>query len=119
MAVASEYAVRRANNRVHAAFTVDDMNETDLLVRMSCRVPVGKSSICESRECPAEETSFASVARKDFFCPPWNGGIFRSRPDVRVDVSQTHGSNFWGLRKSIFQILDMRKFTFLLQEFSW
>ena len=33
--------------------------------------------------------------------PPWNGGIFRSRPDIRDDVSPTRGSNFWGPRESI------------------
>ena len=27
---------------------------------------------------------------------PWNGGTFRSRPDIRVDVSPTRGSNLWG-----------------------
>ena len=37
--------------------------------------------------------------------PPLNGGIFRSRPDVRVDVSPTRGSNFWGPGESIYQIL--------------
>ena len=31
---------------------------------------------------------------------------------VSVNVSPTRGSNFWGSR-SIFKILDMRKFTFL------
>ena len=38
--------------------------------------------------------------------PPWNG------PDIRVNVSPTRGSNFWGSRSS-FQILDTRKFTFV------
>ena len=32
---------------------------------------------------------------------PWNGGIFRSRPDIRVDVSPTRGSNFWGPREKV------------------
>ena len=45
--------------------------------------------------------------------PPWNGGIFRSGPDTPVDMSPTRGSNFWGPRESIYQILDMKKFTFL------
>ena len=37
--------------------------------------------------------------------PPWDGGIFRSRPDnIRVDVSPTRGSNFWGPRDSVLEI---------------
>ena len=46
---------------------------------------------------------------------PWNGGIFRSGPDIRVDVSPTRGTYFWGLRESIYQIVNMRNFTFSLQ----
>ena len=45
--------------------------------------------------------------------PPWNGGIFRPRPDIPVDVSPTRGYSFWGPRDTSFQILDMKKFTFL------
>ena len=37
---------------------------------------------------------------------------------LRVDAQSTRGSNFWGSR-SIFQILDMRKLTFLLKVISW
>ena len=36
--------------------------------------------------------------------PPWNGGIFRSIPDIPVDLSPTRDSNFWGARGSIYQI---------------
>ena len=32
---------------------------------------------------------------------------------------QNRGSNFWGPRESIYQILDVRKFTFLQKAFSW
>ena len=46
---------------------------------------------------------------------PWSGGMSRSRPDTRVDVSPTRGFNSWGPRESIYQILDMRKLTFLQQ----
>ena len=35
--------------------------------------------------------------------PPWNGGIFRSTPDVRVDVPPTRGSDFWGGGRKIFE----------------
>ena len=47
--------------------------------------------------------------------PPWNGGIFRSRPDIRVDVSSTRGFNFWGPRESIYRILDMKNIVFSLE----
>ena len=30
-----------------------------------------------------------------------------------MDVSPARGSNFWGPRESIFDVLGMRKFTFL------
>ena len=36
--------------------------------------------------------------------PTWNGGMFRSRRDKRVDVLPTRGSHFWGPRDSIFQV---------------
>ena len=36
--------------------------------------------------------------------PPWNGEMFGSRPDIRVDVSPTRGSIFWESRESIFQV---------------
>ena len=52
-----EYATRRANRRVQAAFTADGMNEADLLARVSCKVPAGESSMCTRRECPADDTS--------------------------------------------------------------
>ena len=61
--VALEYDVRRANRRVHAAFTVDGINEADLFVRISCRVPVGKSSMWANRKYPTEETD--AKARRD------------------------------------------------------
>ena len=32
--------------------------------------------------------------------PPSNGGMFRSRPDIRVDVSSTRGSKLWAPRES-------------------
>ena len=45
---------------------------------------------------------------------PWNGGIFMSRPDIiRVDVSPTRSSKFLGSRESIYQTLNIRKFTFV------
>ena len=47
--------------------------------------------------------------------PHWNGGIFRSRPDIRIGVSPTRGSNFWGPRESIHQILDMEEIHFSLK----
>ena len=43
--------------------------------------------------------------------PRWSGRMFRSRPDVRVDVPPTRGSNLWGPKESVYQILDVRKFT--------
>ena len=51
---------------MQAAFTVDVMNEADLLERMSCKVPVGKSSMRAKRECPADETDLAWAAVKVF-----------------------------------------------------
>ena len=49
--------------------------------------------------------------------PPGTAGY--SVPDrirsIRVDVSPTHGSNFWGPRERIYQILDMSKFHFYLE----
>ena len=36
--------------------------------------------------------------------PPLNGRIFRSRPDIRVDVSPTRASNFWSPGENIFQV---------------
>ena len=47
--------------------------------------------------------------------PPWNGGEMFSPDritDMRVDVSPTRGSNFWGPR-SVYKILNMRKIAFL------
>ena len=41
------------------------MNKTGLLARISCKVPVAKSSMCASRECLAEEIDLAWVAMKD------------------------------------------------------
>ena len=35
---------------------------------------------------------------------PWNDQIFRSRPDIRVDLSPTRVSSFWAPRESIFQV---------------
>ena len=41
--------------------------------------------------------------------PTWVEILFFS-----VDVPPTRGSDFWGPRESIYQILDMRKVTFMV-----
>ena len=48
--------------------------------------------------------------------PPGPAGYIQDRPDIRVVVSKPIGPAvpmLWGPRESIFQVLDMRKFTFL------
>ena len=49
---------------MQTAFTVDGINEADLLARMSCKVPIGKSFMCAEREFPTEETDFVWAAVK-------------------------------------------------------
>ena len=60
--VALEYGTRRVNRRPHAAFTVDGMNEADLPVRISCKVPVKKSSMWAIRAFLVQETDLGWVA---------------------------------------------------------
>ena len=62
--MALKYAVRRAKRRVHTALLIDIINEVDRLDNIISRVSVGTFSMWASRECPAEETAFASAARK-------------------------------------------------------
>ena len=44
------------------------------------------------------------LLQQPYNTPPLERRVFRSRPDVRVDVSPTRGSNIWGPWESIFQV---------------
>ena len=90
-----EYAVRRAKRRVHAALLVDGINEVDCLDDISLKVRVGKFSIWASRECPAEETPFASAARKVHWrcmARTFVGTVMKAKSHWRVSQRKKKGS---------------------------